>query len=248
MPKRTIGDLISQVQVMLCDGDAVHWSENELITYLNEALCEIAGLRPDAFVKMVTLELEPGEQQQLPKPYIDLVKVEENLDKNGKPKDGSISKTTSTAGDRLGAKYRCDPDGVGAKYEGITGYKITAQSHGYFTVSPPVPEGEKAYVNAMVYVPPPHFHADDLGDENCVLPCIYDAQIIDWIMKRAYEKDVESQWARDRAAYHYSLFRTGMDADYRSASRLRSGYMLGMKGDGVETTGWRNEIRGIFGS
>ena len=240
---RTVRALLTQVAGTLCDHEYVHWTEFELLTYFNEALAEIAGLRPDAFVKRVTLELKPGAQQQLEKPYIDLVNVNGNLSRSGEPIDKSITKSNSTAGDRLGGKFRCMAD---APFTGISGYTITAASHGYFTVDPPVPEGEVAYIDAMVYVPPPIFSLSDLDDENCVLPTIYDAQIVDWILKRAFEKDVESQWARDRAAYHFQAFRLGMNADYRSASRLRSGYILGEKGDGYEPTGARNEARGIY--
>lgn len=240
---RTVRALISQVVKALCDEANVHWSLEELLGYFNEALCEIAGLRPDAFVKRVTLKLQAGAQQQLEKPYIDIVAVNGNLDRSGKPVDKSVSKTTSTAGSRLGGKFKCAAD---APFTGISGYQITSASHGYFTVDPPVPEGEIAYLDAMVYVPPPMFTMEDLDDENCVLPCIYDAQIVDWIMKRCYEKDAESQWSRDRASYHFQAFRLGMNADYRSASRLRSGYILGEKGDGYEPTGARNEARGIY--
>lgn len=245
---RLVQAVFDQVQMTLCDEEGVHWTPDELLMYFNEALSEIAGLRPDAFVKQITLELKPGKYQQLPKPFIDIVEVQGNLDENGKQVAGSINKTTSTAGDRLGGKYNCAPDGIAARYDGVKGYKITAASHGYYTVNPPVPEGEEVRITAMVYVPPPLFTEEHMQDCNCVLPTIYDAQIVDWMLKRAYEKDIESQWARDRAAYYGAQFSIGMNGDYRAASRLRSGYILGEKGTGVETTGWRNEIRGVIGN
>lgn len=245
---RLVQDVFDQVQLTLCDGEGVHWTQEELIGYFNEALAEIAGLRPDEFVKRVTLTLQPGSSQKLPRPYIDIVSIEATLDENGDEIDRPIAATTSSAGDRLGGKYRCAPDGIGARYGGVAGYSITSSARGYFTVTPAVPEGEKVRVSAMVHVPPPRFTEEHLDDCNCVLPTIYDAQIVDWMLKRAYEKDIESQWARDRAAYYGAQFSIGMNADYRAASRLRSGYMLGQKGTGVETTGWRNEIRGVIGN
>ncbi|MFV0512496.1 MAG: DUF6682 family protein [Jhaorihella sp.] len=242
---RTVRALLDQVATTLCDPEGVHWTEEELLGYFNEALCEIAGLRPDAFVKRVSLKLKPGAQQKLPSCYVDLVKVNGNLDQSGVVTDQEATKTVSTAGDRLGAKFKCANE-VAETFDGISGYKVTAASHGYFTVDPPVPEGTKAYLDAMVYVAPPSFELEDLDDPKCVLPCIYDAQIVDWILKRAYEKDTESQWAVSRASYHFQAFRIGMNADYRAASRLRSGYILGQTGDGNEQVGIYNDRRGVF--
>lgn len=240
---RLVKNILDQVSTALSDEERVHWSRGELLTYFNEALREIAGLRPDTFVKRATLKLTTGAVQTLPAPYLDVVMVNGNMDENGNAKAQVLTKTQSTAGDRLGGKYSC---ASATSYDGVQSYEIVSASHGYFKVEPPVPKGVTARIDAMVYVPPPEFTEDQIGQKNCVVPCMYDAQIVDWIMKRAYEKDTESQWSRDRAAYHFSAFRLGMNADYRAALRLRSGYILGEKGTGVETTGWRNETRGVF--
>jgi hypothetical protein len=252
----TTQDLVARVRLTLCDPDAKHWADAELMSYLNEAVCEIAGLRPDEFVKQQNIPLVAGACQQVPAGCRDVVSVEATLVDGAKSAEVP-TKTTSTSGSRLGARYSCaapatiGPDGAVTDpcdaYR-AAGFSITKSAHGYFTVSPPVPAecaDAGITVAALVYCEPEKL---ELGETpECVMPCSYEAQIIDYMLMRAFEKDGESQYATQRASYYRRSFFTGLGEDYRAASRLRSGYMLGETGDGNAQTGWRNEIRGIGG-
>lgn len=250
-------DLIDRARKTLCDPEKKHWLDDELMCYLNEGLCELAGLRPDQFVESRDITLVPGACQVVPDGCIDMVDVQANV-KDGVKTEDPVLNATTTAGERLGDKFSCatadEPDCVAGETDAcasylVSGYKITSSMHGQFTVEPPVPAGCDAIViSALVYCEPSKFELDPpAGADECKLPTLYNAQLVDFILMRAYEKDVESQFAVSRASYHRTAFYTGVTADYRAASRLRSGYILGEEGSGSRNTGWRNEARGVFG-
>lgn len=250
----TTQELVQRTRVTLCDPEAAHWSDQELMMYLNEALCEIAGLRPDEFVSRVDLPLVPGACQEVPAGCIDLVSIE-GQDCSGEGQ--GVTREASTSGTRLGDKFLCAgdtcPDGQpgDASLDPCAAwtagsYRVVSSSRGFFMLDPPVPAGCDAItLTAMVYCPPERLSLG--GDPTCVLPCMYDAQVVDFMLMRAFEKDTESTFAQQRSSYHRRAFYEGMNSDYRAASRLRSGYILGQDGHGNEQTGWRNEIRGIYG-
>lgn len=248
----TTSDLVRRARLTLCDPDAKHWTDEELLAYLNEAVCELAGLRPDEFTSQTELALVPGRCQTVPE-GCDLVSVQGDCS----GEDPGITRATSTAGDRLGAKFLCrddvcpdapDADGGEPTECAIwraSSFRVTPASRGYFMIDPPVPDGcSDITVTAMVYCMPERLPLGD--DPECVMPCSYDAQLVDFILMRAFEKDIDSVSAQQRASYHRRSFYQGVNADYRMASRRRSGYILGETGHGNEQSGWRNEIRGVF--
>jgi hypothetical protein len=75
---------------------------------------------------------------------------------------------------------------------------------------------------------------DCITDENYKKPLICDRvnAIIEYMMYQAYIPEHEDQTAIKRREEHYGRFADIMKLDYRTLSRLGSGYYLGNIGEG----------------
>lgn len=241
-------DIIDRARKTLCDPAKVHWPDEELVCYLDEALCELGGLAPQEFVERRSIPLVPGRCQQVPEGCIDLVAVEGTV-VDGVKTDDPITEEKSSAGARLGSKYSCAVDGgPGTDADPCSlyragSYQITPASHGLFYIRPPVPETCAGIeITALVYCPPPELTDASLDVD---LPCRAHAQLVDWVLMRAFEKDIESAASMARAGYHRSAFYDGLGRDYAAATRLRTGAILGAEGFGSQQDMRRANARGM---
>jgi hypothetical protein len=86
-------------------------------------------------------------------------------------------------------------------------------------------------VLASVVAHPPK-HAPEKLDVCVGLDCAYDAQILDWVLGRAHEMDIESEYSMRQADKYRRNFYTALGVDYMQESRFNSGNFLGRTSDG----------------
>lgn len=229
----TAAGLVEKVSSLLsdqCEGNTYEtWSKKDLTSYLNDALCQILALRPDAFACIEEIPLVTGTRQTLPDGYHSIVSIEE-------ADDGSTSGASETTSDIL-KHYRKPSCVTGLSSDGTytpSSFRRNDMVKTSFYVSPAVPEGANATITATVIKNP----ATQCADSTATLPlgCEYEAQIVDWMMMRALSVEAESsnvslQLARDYRQGFYLAFNT----NYRQAQRVGSGYYLGQEGDGDES-------------
>lgn len=250
----TVQELILRASTTLRDQEPGYafttWSKAQLISYLNEGLCELAGLRPDLFVETRKIPLQTGAVQTLPD---DVVAI---LDVNGNvlvQPDGTevVTENIKTADQdllRRFGKKRCfaaqeDACPSAGTYE-ANSFVQSKFSQNEFRVEPPVPAGVSAEVTATVQVAPKTITVGDY--EGAVeVPCSHHAQLLDWVLHRAYEQEIESEYAMRAKTYHLDKFYHGVGQDYFGASRMKSGYVLGMEGHGDGRSGVPRELRSM---
>lgn len=217
------------------------WTATELLDHYNEAVCTAYNMRPDLFSKDETIDLQPGSKQKLPDGVGHLLSVDSNLDENGDLDEDTP--LTMSAGDMvkgLRGKNTCATSEACEPFK-IKGWRKSTTA-GTFFVEPPVPAGTSVSVDATVTCPPTTTKGGDIGGDSA-MDCGFDSALVDWILYRALSRDSESQFNFAAARRHQASFYDMINASYLADSRVQSGYMLGREGDGVETTGWRNELR-----
>ena len=223
----TVRDIIKRAGRLLGDEEHVVWGVDDLVQYVNEALCEIQSYRPDAFVRTVRLVLRPGREQRLPDEYRKLVSINANITGDG---EGRMISETSDSMLRAFAGRPCvDLDRLDC-YE-VLSWSRNKVDDRVFYISPPVPVGHQALVSATVVVYPPRHTAQKL-DECLGVDCAYDAQVLDWVLARAYEADIESARNTEMAARHKQNFYAALGTEYVQESRFNSGNWLGREPDG----------------
>jgi len=219
----TVREIIDEAYVLLGDPERERWTVDQLVGFINEALCEILTYRPDEFTDVVELTLQPGRLQRLPREYRQFVSLEHNA--------GDDYPLQEVPEDLLRAfsRKRCVPR-RSACYR-VTSWSRNAANKKTFYVDPPVPDGMNPVVVATVVLPPPVHHPDKL-DECIGLDCAYRAQIVDWVMMRALEVDQESERQLAMSETYRRKFYTALGVDYVQESRFNSGNWLGRTSEG----------------
>ena len=224
----TVRTIIDRAAELLGDTDHVIWSVDTLVLHVNEALCELQSYRPDAFVRTVTLSLSPGREQRLPDQYRKLVSINANVSGDGG--EGRMISETSDSILRAFARRPCVDISRTDCYE-VLSWSRNAKDPRVFYISPPVPAGHTALVTATVIAYPPRHDAARL-DECLGVDCAYDAQVLDWVLSRAYEADIESARNSEMAVRHKNNFYTALGLEYAQESRFESDTWLGREKDG----------------
>ena len=225
-----VKDILDQVGRLLGDVDHRVWPPAQLVSFINEALAELMTYRPDAFSRTVTLTLGSGGKQVLPPEYHSIVDILQNLrdGKEGRPVQ-EVADVTFRRFAPLRTPIRVD------EYEVWSWSRVKGDQRTFY-VSPPVPEGRRVEVRAVVVVYPPRHVPEAL--ERCLgVDRAYDAQVVDWVLARAYEQDIESVRNTEMAARHKQQFYAALGVEYRQESAFRSGQWLGRTDEGQPAGG-----------
>ena len=205
------------------------WTRAQLISYLNYALAEISGLKPDEFTRNETITLAPGARQVLEKPKR-LISLDSNTDGTG------ITQADVELMRAFGP-YQCCAAEVVTDRQGrpiyrVKSYGIDQKATDTFYVDPPVPVGmDNVTVQGNVYAPNPEYGLDDWG-VSVEIPDKYVPAIIDYMQARAHDIDTESPMAARNAQVHFQRFYNAMGVKYRTEAAHRAGNVNGAVGTG----------------
>lgn len=179
----------------------VRYPQTELIEYLNDALAQLAILKPVLFRTIGTLTLGPGAQQKLPENIETLEDIVFNLNA-----DGSLGAPVLPGVFELERTYGKGVCPSNVAYV-VRSYSPLPTTDGYFYVDPPVPPGMTVRVQAVVQVAPqviatPQTPVDLPGAS----PLTYRNAFKDWMLYRAFAKDTESQTSTQNSQQHFKAF------------------------------------------
>ena len=229
----TVRSIVTKVSRSLsdqCPGDEfTTFTQEDLVGFLNDAICQIHALRPDAFATVTNITLQDGECQELSDEFMTVVEID------GVTPEDVDAESQSTA-DVL-KHFRKAPCLTAAALMGkyaVSSFTLNPVVPSAFTVSPEVPSGETPRVKATVIKSPTRFCADDL-DAALGIPCQYESAICDWMLSRAHGVEAESDTnALNLMQFYRDGFYNTFNVNYRQAQRFGSGYYLGREGDGDE--------------
>ena len=230
----TLGDIIERLGADLNDEDHVQWSKAVLIGFINEGLCELHGLRPDAFAATEVITLQAGTQQKLPAGVSSVSQVWSNVstDAAGHVTDGKpVSSTDINYTNIFRNKKKCLTGGSDCVNPAASVYSVDSFiknpiDDNAFDVSPPVPFGIYPQVRATV-IKSPHRHDGTQLRECLGIACNYEAQIITYALYRAYCRDTESQTMMAASERFRKAFYEAIDKDYLQDQRYGSGLYKG---------------------
>lgn len=230
----TIGTLVERASKILNDREFVSWTKADLIDYYNAALCEVHGLRADAFADTVTLTLKPGGEQELPPEYSAIDRLVANVTTTpdgllveGPPLSEADSKLISAFRKKpcLAGSDPCDPIN-GRKPYYVKTFTRDLMDETTFNVQPPVPPGQTASVRAVV-IRRPTRHTPSAFKACSGIECAFEGALTDYVLMRALETDIESQGSVAAADRHRKNFYDTVNLQYLMAQRRGSGYYLG---------------------
>lgn len=240
---KEVGEYVTGASVLLNDQQVgrefTRWSRALLVSFLNDALAEIAAHKPEAFARQEELRLEPGRVQHIESVVgmgneIPLGARLVSIDTNA---DGSTVYEADYDLTQAFAPFNCcdeplELDRHGRPRYRVVSYSINPRDTKSFTVSPPVPAGLSPVVRATIVGAIPQYTAQSHFSTPVYIEPKYQAAILDYIVGKAFEIDTESPSSRTNADRHLGRFYTMLGVKYRYEAAYRAGNVNGAVGDG----------------
>ena len=205
----TIGNIITdKVRVLLRDTDegGILWLDAELIEWANEACLEIARMRPAASAKTLSFSLESGALQTLPPQAILLL-------------EAICNQSSGVEGRAVRRVERQDLDNEQPNWRSATKtnlvmrYAASKTDPRTFHVYPPSTGGSDAGLVLVMGVTPTVVTA--LTD-SFPLDDIFAPTVANYVLYRAFHKQLESQASQQRAGDFLAMFNSQMGSTDQS--------------------------------
>lgn len=205
--------LVSKVRTLLRDTDdgGILWGDAELISWLNEGCLEVARIRPASSSDTVIHQLVAGASQVIPAGAISLLEV--------------ICNTVNGAEDRVVRRVeRVDLDNEMPNWRSSTASGTVmryAPSNTDLTRFHVYPPSTGAAGHALLLVASVEPTVVTALSDNFPLESGYAAVVANYVLFRAFQKQLESPESQQRAGDYLQLFNTQMGVtDKVSESRL----------------------------
>lgn len=183
-----VDDVISKASVIANDIKAVHWTSDEMLTWLNEGARLLCVDKRDAYVKRATQQLVAGAKQALPDDAIVLLDV--------------ITSNSPVRTCDKSALDAFDPQWRSRTRSFVTNYMYSSDEHPVFWVYP-AQSATPATVELVysAYPQPPVVGG--------TLPVLqkYEGHLVNYMLYRMFSKDAEVGSA-DRASAYLQLFKS----------------------------------------
>jgi hypothetical protein len=229
---KTVGSIVQYVSTQLQDqrprAQYTRWTVAMLVGYLNDALSEISGIRPDAFALRQNIVLAPGFIQAVPEGTMGIVRLECNGTQEVQGDmiwegDMELMRARGTVPASL-RRVRYYPNGQ-VKFT-IKSFSIDPKDPKTYYVSPEVPVGITVPVVGSFVMNPPCYNSQELSEVVDVQPVVYNL-VQDFMLGRAFEIDRESPEAIRNSTKHFTQFYQFFGLTYKQTGTWRSGAYLG---------------------
>lgn len=209
----TAKDVMLRATTVLQDAGAVRWPATELLLWLNDAAREVALHKPNAVAETVEIQLSEGTWQTLPDEYISLIRVSRNL-----------ATSAQAVGGRTGGKAITPivREILDAQMPGWQDPSVLPSSPQVNHIIQDMMDPRTFYVvpgndgtgmiEAIVSKMPTEIDqpANPLDMDSYTatvdLPDIYRNALVDYVLYRAFSKDMNLAGNGQRAAAHYQQF------------------------------------------
>jgi hypothetical protein len=220
-------DVLQRVQVILQDVGAVRWPLVELATWLNDAQRAIAELYPASTATTVSLVLAEGTQQTLPEQYASLIRAICNL--TGPDMDHLVCGpvVTTIAREILDANNPRWHDPTRTPQQQIVRHIILDPTEPRTFYVYPGNDGT-GIIRAVVALIPDDMTlapgADPMDMDSYAtieLPFQnnYLTPLVDFVLFRAFSKDMQAENAMQRATAHQALFTQAIQSRMQAAAQ-----------------------------
>lgn len=189
--------IISDAQTLLQDADGTRWTSEELLGWLNEGQREIVLAKPDAYVKAEAIRLAAGVRQALPVSGTVLLAVTRNMGADGLTPGAAVPLVDRAIMDAALPGWAFD-----ATSTVVGNYMYDDRSPKHFYVHPPQPAANQGYVEVVYSAAP----ADVGAGAAILLDDVYAGALINYMIYRAYSKDLDMGPNAQRASLAYSVF------------------------------------------
>lgn len=186
----TTTSVITRASTLLNDPENIHWTQAELIDWLNDGQREIALYRPSACVRNTDVQLVTGTKQKLPADGNSLVDIPRNT-------DGAVIRPVDR---RDLDAFQPDWHSPSKAKNKVEHYCYTPADPKTFYVYPASPGGNSV---ELIY----NANPAQVGIGNAIaVDDIFVSALVDYILFRAFAKDTDYAPNTTNATAHYNAF------------------------------------------
>lgn len=210
MATTTVGNILDKAELILQDTTNTRWSVAELIGWLNDAYKEIVLARPDAntLTASVPLNSSTGTRQKLSDASgPNLSEALRVIDIVRNTAAGSNKRAIRQIDRRILDDQIPDWHDVANASVNIQHWMFDLRVPKEFMVYPPAAAGATIEI---AYSSVPTAHSAAATSDTIKLDDVYANVILDYVLYRAYSKDVDYAANGQRAAAHYQSFATAI--------------------------------------
>jgi hypothetical protein len=189
-------EIITRAQDILSDAGATRWTSAELLRWVNDAQFEIAVAQPEASLTVTNVQLAAGTKQSLPAGSIALSRINRNMGVGGATPGETPRPAARALMDQHRPSWHSDTSTLVVK-----NYFPDPRHPRTFYVWPPMTSA--TYVECEYSVIPAAVAA--AGDP-ITLPDFYRSPILDYVLYRAFAKEVEIEGLVNKSKYHRDAF------------------------------------------
>jgi len=191
--------IIDKAAIQLGDIDKVHWTESELLGWLNDAQLKIVTLAPQTNVKNSKVRLIPGVKQAIPADGILILDIPFNYRSNGTLVGEVINKATLEIMNKRVPGWITATQGVTVRC-----FIYSPSDPSVFYVYPPQPALSTQV--EMVYSARPELITNAYGGTKITVDDQYQDALLDFVLFKAFDKDSEYGNQDVKKNQHYQLF------------------------------------------
>lgn len=191
-------DVIDDVRKTLNDNSEIRWTTDELISYLNAAMLQVALVRPDASAKTEAIQLVAGTKQSIPSGGLRLLDVIRNMGTDGATPGYPVTpvdRTNLDLSNRLWHKT--------AGKTAIKNFSFDEKTPKTFYCTPPVSSTTAVYAEISYSDSPTPVTA--VGD-TLPLDDVYRMPLHDWVLRMAFGKEIASSRSQALSARYENAF------------------------------------------
>lgn len=195
-----VSDVIARAQDVLLDTAAVRWTSAELVRWVNDAQREIATQHPHSAAKIGNVNLVAGTKQALPAGAIALIRVVRNMGVGGATPAEAPRRVSQETMDLHHPNWNLDTTTLVVK-----NWMHDSSVPRIFSVWPPmtsatIVECEYSAIPTPVAAPSDAITLDDF----------YLNSMVDYVLYRAFSKDIETPGNPAKADKHKAAFDAGL--------------------------------------
>lgn len=218
---------MSRARIILQDGGAIRWPLAELASWLSDGLLEVVNRKPSEGAQSVVLTMVAGTKQTLPDAYLSLIRAVRNVTGVSPNWVGGLS-VTPIMREILDAQSPSwhDPAVVTQRAQVLQIIADPLDQRTFYVYPGNTGAGKLECVVSVIPQPvtiATGANPEDIASYNAItLPMsqIFQTALVDFILYRAFSKDMQFAGAMERAAAHFNQFnaailaRIQLDAQY----------------------------------
>lgn len=218
----TAGDVLRRATAILQDGSSVRWPLPELLGWLNDGMRDMAMINPRATALTEKMPLVAGTRQTLPAKFHQLLEVIANASTTAPVTNRTVTPVVKEVLDTQFPGWHDNAVMAFAK-EVVHVCEDKFDARTFYVVPGNTGAGEILIVGSVIPEPialPQNPFAIESYTATVPVADIYQSALLDFVLSRAFSKDMNLPGAAQRAQAHYGMFQQALGVKAQTEAGL----------------------------